>query len=127
MRWRLRDERGDAVTETVLIVPVLLLMIMLVIQFGLWYHAQHVVQAAAQEGARAARAEGMTAADGRTRAERFLAVTGSGAVQAAVIQADRSPDAVTVRVEGQAPAVVPGLRLGVHSSATSSVEAFRAP
>jgi K+-transporting ATPase A subunit len=121
------DERGDAVTETVLVMPVLLVMVMLVIQFGLWYHAQHVVQAAAQEGARAARMEGMTAADGRARAETFLVVTGSAAVQGAVIEADRSPELVTVRVQGRAPAVVPGLRLGVRSAATSSVEAFRAP
>ena len=81
MSQRLRGERGEAVTETVLLVPVLLLLIMLVIQFGLWYHAEHVVQAAAQEGARAARAEGATAEDGRARAEQFVTTTGGGSRQ----------------------------------------------
>ena len=58
MRRRWREESGEATTEMVLIVPVLLLLLLVVVQFGLWYHAQHVVQAAAQEarGPRASRA-----------------------------------------------------------------------
>ena len=48
------DERGDATTELVLVTPVLLLLIAFVVQFALWYHASHVAEAAAQEGACAA-------------------------------------------------------------------------
>ena len=114
-------------TETVLVVPALLLLISLVIQFGLWYHAQHVVQAAAQEGARAARMEGATAADGRARIEAFLAATGSGVVRSRTVDVQRTPDRVTVRVEGRAAAVVPGLRLGLRAEAASPVEEFTAP
>ncbi|MGE4086327.1 MAG: TadE/TadG family type IV pilus assembly protein, partial [Vicinamibacterales bacterium] len=40
------SERGDATVEAVLAVPVLLLLIMTVIQFGLYFHAQHTVTAA---------------------------------------------------------------------------------
>jgi Flp pilus assembly protein TadG len=122
-----RDERGDAVTETVLLVPVLLLLILFVIQFGLWYHAQHLVQAAAQEGARAARAEYGTAEDGQERAERFLQEAGGESVSGPGVHAERTIDTVTVRVVGRAPAVVPGLRLSVRASATSPVEEFSAP
>ena len=122
-----RDDRGEAVTETVIIVPALLLLIMVVIQFGLWYHAQHVVQAAAQEGARAARAEGATADDGLDRAMAFVAQVGGESVDGAEVTSERSPDAVTVRVTGKAPAVVPGLRLGVRAAAVSPVEEFTAP
>jgi Flp pilus assembly protein TadG len=39
---RPRDESGAATTEVVLLTPVLLFLVMIVIQFGLWYHAQHV-------------------------------------------------------------------------------------
>jgi len=124
---RLRGERGEAVTETVLLVPVLLLLIMLVIQFGLWYHAEHVVQAAAQEGARAARAEGATAEDGRARAEQFVTTTGGQTVGSATVTAERSPDTVTVHVTGVASMVIPGVHLSVSASATSPVEEFRAP
>ena len=68
MARRLDRDRGSATTEAVLLTPVLLFLVMLVIQFGLWYHAQHVAQAAAQEGVRSARVEGSTADAGRTRA-----------------------------------------------------------
>ena len=127
MKRPLRDERGDAVTETVLLVPVLMLLIMLVIQFGLWYHAQHLVQAAAQEGARAARAESATAEDGRVEADSFLRETAGQSVRGADIEAERTIDSATVSVVGEAPAVIPGLRLAVRASATSPVEEFSAP
>ncbi|MFP5327440.1 MAG: TadE family protein [Acidimicrobiia bacterium] len=122
-----RNEGGEAVTETVIIVPTLLLLIMVVIQFGLWYHAQHVVQAAAQEGARAARAEGATADDGLERAMTFVAQVGGQSVHEPEVTSQRSSDGVTVRVTGEAPAVVPGLRLGVSAAAVSPVEEFTAP
>jgi len=122
-----RDERGEAVTEMVILVPALLLLIMLVVQFGLWYHAQHVVQAAAQEGARAARAEGATPEEGAERASAFLSSVGGEAVQNAEVDAARTGDVVTVRVSARAPAVVPGLRLDVAAAATSPAEEFRAP
>ena len=67
MAGRLRDERGDETVEAVLAVPVLMFLIMTVIQFGLWYHASHTAEAAAQEGVRAARVEGGTEVDGRDR------------------------------------------------------------
>ena len=47
-------ERGSATTEVVLLTPVLLFLIMAIIQFGLWFHAQHVAQAAADQGVRTA-------------------------------------------------------------------------
>jgi Flp pilus assembly protein TadG len=122
-----REERGEAVTETVIVVPALILLIMVVIQFGLWYHAQHVVQAAAQEGARAARAEGATADEGLDRATAFVAQVGGDSVEGPEVTSDRSPDGVTVRVTGTAPAVVPGLRLGVRAAAVSPLEEFTAP
>jgi len=124
---RTRDERGEAVTETVVVVPALLLLIMLVIQFGLWYHAQHVVQAAAQEGVRAVRAEGATAEEGHERALAFIAQVGGKSVKGAEVASERSAEGATVRVNGEAPAVVPGLRLGVRATAASPVEEFTGP
>ena len=56
---RLRGERG-ATTEMVIILPALLFLIFLGIQFALWFHASHLALAAAQEGARAARVANAT-------------------------------------------------------------------
>ena len=125
MRRRWREESGEATTEMVLIVPVLLLLLLVVVQFGLWYHAQHVVQAAAQEGTRAARVEGATADDGSRRAELFLARSGGAVVDDPAVLADRTATEVRVQVSGQAVAVIPGLHLTVKAAATSPTEEFR--
>jgi Flp pilus assembly protein TadG len=125
MRRRWREESGEATTEMVLIVPVLLLLLLVVVQFGLWYHAQHVVQAAAQEGTRAARVEGATADDGSRRAELFLARSGGGVVDDPAVLADRTADQIRVEVSGRAVAVIPGLHLTVNAAATSPTEEFR--
>lgn len=122
----MRSESGEASTEAVLVVPVLLLLVMLVFQFGLWYHAEHVAQAAAQEGVRSARLEGGSAEDGRRRAERFLTRAGRKIVSAPVVSASRDSVSAEVRVEGHAVVLVPGLRLPVRAAATSPVERFRA-
>lgn len=118
-------EHGIATTEVVLVTPVLLFLVMLVIQFGLWFHAQHVAQAAAEEGARAARAEHGSAGTGRGRAEAFLDQAGRTIITNRSIVATRSADVVTIGVHGQAVNVVPGFRLPVNATATSPVERFR--
>lgn len=126
MTRRLQGEEGDAVTETVVLVPVLLLLIMAIVQFGLWYHAENVAQAVAQEGVRAARAEGSLAQDGKARAEEFLAATGASIIDQPVIDVSRDAQRATVRVSGTAVAVIPGIRLAVLAQAVSPTEEFRA-
>lgn len=122
---RLRDERGDATVEAVLAVPVLLLLVLLVIQFGLYYHAAHTAEAAAQEGARAARVEGASAADGEARARTFMADAAPTLVDDVTISATRDTDTARVEVRGVVHAIVPGLNLTVHADAESPVERFR--
>jgi len=121
---RVQDERGDATTETVLVTPVLLLLIALVVQFALWYHASHVAEAAAQEGARGARAFGGSAAAGQERAEHFLAETGPTIVVDPEVTATRDAGTARVEVRGHAPSVVPGMRWAVAASAESPTERF---
>lgn len=123
-RRRLRGEDGIATTEAVLVTPVLLLLVMTVFQFGLWYHAQHVATAAAEEGARTARAEHGTATAGRIRAEAFLDQAGPTIVQNRTIAATRTAETVTVTVHGTAVAVIPGLHLSINATSTSPVERF---
>ena len=126
-RYRVRrPERGDATVEIVLATPVLLLLIMTVIQFGLWYHASHVAQAAAQEGARAARIDTGTAEAGRTRAAEFMASAAPTLVDAVHVDASRDDDTARVEVTGAVRSLVPGLTLRVEGDAESPVERFRA-
>jgi hypothetical protein len=118
-------ERGDAVVEAVLVTPVLLFLIMVVIQFGLWYHASHVAEAAAQEGASAGRVERATAGAARTRAQEFVSVAGPTLIDDVSVRATRDRDVVRVQVDGALHAVIPGLKLRVHGEAQSPVERFR--
>ncbi len=67
-----RSERGLATVELVVVFPLLFLCILAVVQFGIWAHAAHVATAAAQEGARAARAEDGSAATGDARARAMV-------------------------------------------------------
>ncbi len=69
---RCRGERGAAATELAIVMPLLLLLVLASVHLGLWFHARHLVNAAAQEGARAARATGATDADGYARADQML-------------------------------------------------------
>jgi Flp pilus assembly protein TadG len=122
---RRRDVKGEATTEVVLVTPVLLLLIMTVIQFALWYHAEHAAQAAAQEGARAARVTGGTAARGQAKAQSVLAQAAPTILVDPVVTARRTSDEARVGVRGRAVSLIPGLHLTVSADAASPVERFR--
>ena len=64
----LRAEHGEAFVETALVGLVVMMLVLGLLQFGLWYHAQHVVIGAAQEGAHAAALDGAVSGDGERRA-----------------------------------------------------------
>jgi Flp pilus assembly protein TadG len=121
-----RAERGYVTTEVVLLTPVLLFLVMLVVQFGLWMHAQHVAQAAADEGLRDARTATVSIADAETRASAFLDQTGSSVIQDRALVIERDGETARVTVSGHVPAVVPGFELGVRAVAAAPVERFRA-
>lgn len=125
MRHRRRDERGIATTEVVLVVPVLLFLVMLIIQFGLWYHAGHVARSAAREGVRTARLEGATAEEGQHRAETFLERNGPTIVSDPVVTATRDEEHAVVDIQGRSVAVIPGFHWTVRAHAESTVERYR--
>jgi Flp pilus assembly protein TadG len=120
-----RPQRGLATIEFVLVVPAMFFCIMVVIEFGLWAHASHVATAAAQEGARAARAENGTAAAGQDRARALIADTAAQVLLGPKVNASRGSDDVQVTVDGHAASVLPGVSFPVHAVAAGKVERFR--
>ena len=124
----MKTERGIVSLELALVAPVLMLLVLGVLQFGLWYHAQRVAQGAALEGARVAAAEDGTAAAGRARAMEILRKgLGSVATEEAA-SASVGPDVarvrVTARLRGLLP--IPGLSSFLLSSEASAFrERFR--
>lgn len=123
---RRRDERGEATTETVLVVPVLILLIFTIIQFGLWYHASSVARSAAQEGVRKARVEGGTADAARSTTEDFIAQTANSLIHTRTITSTRDTETTSVTVNGTVSSVVPFLTLSVKGHASAPTERFRA-
>lgn len=124
----MRGERGSVAVELAIVAPALMLLVLGVLQFGLWYHALSVVETAALEGARVAAAEDGTVVAGRTRAFEVLQ---EGLGQAAgdegatvLIGQDAARVEVTARLPGLLP--IPGLRsFSLSSEATAFRERFR--
>lgn len=123
LRARRADgQAGTTSSELVLLLPIMLLLIMLVVQFGLWLHARQVATAAAQEGLAAAQVEFGTAAAGHDTAAAFVAA--AGGLREVDIAAVRETTTARVTITGTTPAVVPGLSLEVAAVAEGPVERF---
>ncbi|MEV0112550.1 TadE/TadG family type IV pilus assembly protein [Streptomyces sp. NPDC050844] len=126
--WRApRGDEGAVSTQLVLVVPALLLMALLVVQFALAWHAGHIAQYAAERALAAARLEDGGQAEGQTEARRGLAQLGSRVLTDPSVSVHRSATQATVRVNGSVMEVVPGLRLGVSGTASGAVERVTDP
>ncbi|MGH2847733.1 MAG: TadE/TadG family type IV pilus assembly protein [Thermoleophilaceae bacterium] len=104
---KLRAERGEAFVETALVGLVVMLLVLGLLQFGLWYHAQHVVIGAAQEGAHAAALDGAFPGDGERRA---VEVTGAGLGSLAdgvSVSSSATERVTTMRVQASLAPLVP--------------------
>lgn len=120
-----RDNAGSSTVEVVLTVPVLLTVLMLIEQLGLYWHATHVAQAAAQEGVRTARMLDGSAASGEARTRGFLTHAAPSLLTDVTVTANRDNQHATVQVHGKVEAVIPGLTLTVDVHADGPSEQFR--
>jgi len=89
MRTRLRNnERGAALLETAITIPIILLICVGIFEFGRAYQTWQVLTNAAREGARVAILSDKLMADGHSRARsEALAILCTSAMQGALIQA----------------------------------------
>src|SRR3954469_3628582 len=99
---RRRTEEGSSTLQTVLVMPLLLLLITAIVQFALWYHAAHVAVGAAQDGARTARLEGGTIDGGRARAQQVLDELGHRVLTSASVDVTRDANSARVEIRGYA-------------------------
>lgn len=122
-RWQRQD--GQVSAELAILTPLLLVLVFGAVQFGLWRHAVNTAHTAAQEGARAARAEQGTAAAGQARAQQFLTQLGGDLLNDVDVQATRGPDTTRVEITGTVEAIVLGIPLPVQAVTESPTEVFR--
>lgn len=117
-----RGEAGIVATQLAVLMPALLVLVMLAVQFALWAHATQLAGAAADAAASAAALPEATDDDGRSAAAGLLAQAGNlGHVD---IQVHRDLRSVTATVTGVAPNVVPGFRWSVNARAAAPIEMF---
>ncbi|MFY1678257.1 MULTISPECIES: TadE family protein [unclassified Streptomyces] len=126
-------ERGDSgmtAIEFVLLTPVLFFMIFATVQFALYFFADHVAQAAAQAGARKARATadarpGAWQGEAREVVDRYIGQLGPQLVlgpDVRLLQPEQNT--VGVEVTARIPTVFPGLDLTVRARSVGPVERF---
>jgi Flp pilus assembly protein TadG len=142
LRARFRNGRAahrdyaQVLVEAAIVFPLVIVVALGLVQFALFEHAQNVVMAAAEDGARVAASEGATELDGQQRALQLLhAGLGTYAVgpqaNVAFLPAGVSPpDRVQVRVTAKLRSIVP-IPLGdgtlpLAATASMSKEHFRA-
>ena len=125
---RRRDERGQALVETAIAFPILLLVALALVQFALFYQAESVVTGAVQDGARVAAAENSTVDDGVIHTQSLLqAGLGRSAGEVAV-QGSDGGETVTVQAQGRLQLILPwlgGASLPLEARSTVSKEHFR--
>ncbi len=122
MGRRVRDERGMTSIQVAILFPVVLFWIMLIVQYGLWWHAKQVANAAAAEAVDAAQVSTGSARDGEDAAASYLAQSGN--LDNITVTVSREPTVVTVEVRGDAPQLVPGFAWSVTARSTAPVERF---
>ena len=118
----LRDERGMTAIQVAILFPAVLFWIMLIVQYGLWWHAKQVANAAAAEAVDAAQVASGTARDGEDAAGSYLAQSGN--LDHITITVSREPMVVTAEVRGEAPQLVPGFSWTVTARSAAPVERF---
>jgi Flp pilus assembly protein TadG len=118
-------ESGSVVIEAVVVVPVMMLLLLVVVQVALWAHAAQVVQLAASEGDRAARAFGAGIAAGQGGARVVLGGSASSVTSSSVSVVPLPGGQVEVSVRARAASVLPWLTLPVSATAVGPVQQFR--
>ncbi len=124
LRQRARGdpERGAVTTELAVLMPVLILLSLVPVQVGLWWHAKQAAQVAAEEALDAAQTPDATAADGTLGARAILGQAGN--LDNASIDVNRTADTVTVTIRGDLGFSIFPVAWSVTAHAEGPVERF---
>jgi Flp pilus assembly protein TadG len=118
-----RDERGAGAVEFIVVMPVLMLIFLLLVQWSVQLHNDRIVHAAAREAAVEAAAWDGGATAGRQTANSYLDDLGSDLANTSV-EVNMGPTDATVTVSGDVLTFLPGLHIRVSARATVPKERF---
>ena len=124
-----RGRAGQALVETALVFPLLIVVSLGLLQVALYAHARDVLLSAAQEGARQAAEDGRSLDDGYARVDE-LARAGLGTtVRPLVTHGRLDPEQVEMTIDTSLSPILPlplAEGLPVHVRASVTRERFRA-
>ncbi len=116
-------ERGE-VTTAVLVVPVAMLLVFVVVQAALVFHAQALVDAAAQEGAQAGQGELGTEAAAHSAVRSVIGASAGNLLSDVDVSVQADPSRLSVTVQAAVKSLIPGYRPSVSSTAAGPREVF---
>ena len=117
-----RAENGSGAVQLAIVMPLLMLILTAIVQFAVYFHAEHIAQAAAAQAVSTAGTEHGSAEVGKAEAQRILNKLSSGFLLAPSVDVSRNVGDATVRISGTVMSVMPLLRLHVASVAHGPVE-----
>jgi hypothetical protein len=124
LRRQLRRRAGeeDGVTNSAIVVPGVVLLVIAALQFALWYQGSNVAQNAAMAAYSSARAYQSSPETGRSSSAQILAQTG-GFLSSPDVSIQRTATTVTVTVRGEAFSLIPGVGMPpVERTVTGPIE-----
>ncbi len=122
LKVRRRGEAGVTSTELAVLMPVVITLVLVPFQVGLWWHAKQAADGAARQAVDAAQIEDGTEAAGVEAAFRFLDAAGN--ITDPQVTVTRTLDVVAVEVTGRAPRLLPGMDWQVTARASGPTERF---
>jgi len=108
----------------VIIVPVIVVLTLLVVQFVLVWHGRHLAQAAAQTAARSAATYQAQPAVGQAAGDQYLAEVAPNLLPGRSVTVTRDSAGVTVIVTADVLTVIPFAGFHIQEQATAPLEIF---
>ncbi len=118
---RARDERGSTTVEFVVLVPLMVMLFMVVVQFGVYFHTRAVATTAAHQAVDNARILDGTADAGTAAATQFLDQN-AGALRDRDVSVERTDTAVRVTVTGEVLSLIPFASFPLDVTVSAPVE-----
>ena len=110
--------------EAAIVLPVIIVLTMLVIQYALVWHARHVAEAAAQDGLRAAAGYAATPAAGQSAASTYLTQVAPQLVRDPQVTVTVTATTVTVTVHAHVLSLLAFGRFDITEHAAGPRELF---
>jgi len=123
-----RRAAAQALVESALVLPLVILLSLGVLQVVLYAHARDVLTSAVQEGARLAAEDGRTLDEGYARAEALVTAGLGASVEPVRLNGSVGSDVVALRVDASLRPILPLPLIGnlpIHAEGRVARERFR--